>query len=151
MAKMTAGEFDTFGPVTARGTVYPWHCDHMGHMNVTWYVNKFDDATWNYFASLGLTLAYFDKHHSGMAAVQQNITYEKELLAGDTVAVTTQTRGVRGKTLYFVHRLYNAQTGERAALCDLTVVHLDRKMRRAIPFEPELAEAIKATIVEDGD
>jgi len=20
-----------------KGTVYPWHCDHMGHMNVMWY------------------------------------------------------------------------------------------------------------------
>jgi len=23
--------------VTYRGTVYPWHCDHIGHMNVMWY------------------------------------------------------------------------------------------------------------------
>jgi acyl-CoA thioester hydrolase len=28
-----------------RGTIYPWHCDHMGHMNVMWYVGKFDEAT----------------------------------------------------------------------------------------------------------
>ena len=20
-------------PITYRGTVYPWHCDHVGHMN----------------------------------------------------------------------------------------------------------------------
>jgi acyl-CoA thioesterase FadM len=31
--------------VTHRGTIYPWHCDHMGHMNVMWYVGKFDEAT----------------------------------------------------------------------------------------------------------
>ena len=31
---------------TYRGAVYPWHCDHMGHMNVMWYVGKFDEATW---------------------------------------------------------------------------------------------------------
>ena len=29
--------------VTYRGTVYPWHCDHIGHMNVMWYSGKFDD------------------------------------------------------------------------------------------------------------
>ena len=40
---------------TYRGTVYPWHCDHMGHMNVMWYVGKFDEATWNLFALLGLS------------------------------------------------------------------------------------------------
>jgi acyl-CoA thioester hydrolase len=24
--------------ITYRGAVYPWHCDHRGHMNVMWYV-----------------------------------------------------------------------------------------------------------------
>ena len=41
--------------VTYRGTVYPWHCDHMGHMNVMWYVGKFDEATWHLLAALGLS------------------------------------------------------------------------------------------------
>ena len=36
---------------TCRGTVYPWQCDHMNHMNVMWYVGKFDEATWNLTAS----------------------------------------------------------------------------------------------------
>ena len=44
-------------PVTYRGVVYPWHCDHMNHMNVMWYVGKFDEATWNLFALVGLTRA----------------------------------------------------------------------------------------------
>jgi acyl-CoA thioesterase FadM len=26
---------------TYRGTVYPWQCDHVGHMNIMWYVGKF--------------------------------------------------------------------------------------------------------------
>ena len=29
-------------PLTYRGGVYPWHCDHVSHMNVMWYVGKFD-------------------------------------------------------------------------------------------------------------
>ena len=41
--------------LTYRGTVYPWQCDHMGHMNVMWYVGKFDEATWQFMASLGLS------------------------------------------------------------------------------------------------
>ena len=64
---------------TYRGTVYPWHCDHMGHMNVMWYVGKFDEATWNLFASFGVTAAFLRDQRRGMAAVQQNITYRREL------------------------------------------------------------------------
>ncbi|MEH2613484.1 thioesterase family protein [Bradyrhizobium sp. AZCC 1693] len=35
---------------TYRGTVYPWQCDHVGHMNIMWHVGKFDEANWNLFA-----------------------------------------------------------------------------------------------------
>ena len=48
--------------ITYRGTVYPWHCDHMGHMNVTWYVSKFDEASWNFLRSIGITPAYLPAH-----------------------------------------------------------------------------------------
>ena len=36
--------------VTYRGATYPWQCDHIGHMNIIWYVSKFDEANWNLFA-----------------------------------------------------------------------------------------------------
>jgi acyl-CoA thioester hydrolase len=72
---------------TYRGAIYPWHCDHMGHMNVMWYVGKFDEATWNLFAMLGVTATYLKENRRGMAAVQQNITYRREMRAGDTAAV----------------------------------------------------------------
>jgi len=39
--------------VTYRGTVYPSQCDHMGHMNVTGYVGKFDEASWRLLLTLG--------------------------------------------------------------------------------------------------
>lgn len=42
-------------PITYRGVVYPWQCDHMGHMNVMWCVGKFDEATWQFFSTFGLT------------------------------------------------------------------------------------------------
>lgn len=39
--------------VTYKGAVYPWQCDHIGHMNVMWYVGKFDEANWNFLLHLG--------------------------------------------------------------------------------------------------
>ncbi len=43
---------------TYRGVVYPWHCDHMRHMNIIWYVGKFDEATWNLLSLFGLDTKY---------------------------------------------------------------------------------------------
>ena len=96
---------------TYRGVVYPWHCDHMGHMNVMWYVGKFDEATWNLFAAMGMSASFLREQRRGMAAVQQNITYRRELHAGETVAV-----------------------------CLLTGVHIDTETRKSCPLPQAILE-----------
>jgi acyl-CoA thioester hydrolase len=71
---------------TYRGAIYPWHCDQMGHMNVMWYVGKFDEASWNLFAAMGVSAAFLRERNRRMAAVQQDIS-RRELHAGETVSV----------------------------------------------------------------
>jgi acyl-CoA thioester hydrolase len=119
---------------TYRGTVYPWHCDHVGHMNIMWYVGKFDEANWNLFARIGLTPTYLRQSCRGMAAVQQNISYKRELLAGDIVEITSRVLEVRDKSIRFLHEMRNAETGELAATCEITGVHMDRQARKSATF-----------------
>jgi acyl-CoA thioester hydrolase len=126
---------------TYRGAVYPWHCDHIGHMNVMWYVGKFDEATWNLFARIGLTPTYLRESGRGMAAVQQNITYQLELLAGDIVEVKSVLLEIRDRSIRFRHEMRNAETGEIAASCEITGVHMDRQARKSVIF----ADAIRRT------
>ena len=123
---------------TYRGAVYPWHCDHMGHMNVMWYVGKFDEATWNLFAEMGITTRFLKENRRGMAAVQQNITYKRELVAGDVVAVRSAFLEVRDKVAKFVHEMRNAHTGEISAICLLTGVSMDSQTRKSTPFPAEI-------------
>lgn len=125
---------------TYRGTVYPWHCDHMDHMNVMWYVGKFDEATWNLMSHLGMSAAYLKQHHRGMAALEQRIAYRREMHAGDTVAVRTGILSVTAKTLNFVHEMRNADTGDISAVALLTGVHLDTEARKSCKL-PEAAMA----------
>jgi acyl-CoA thioester hydrolase len=131
---------------TYRGAIYPWHCDHMGHMNVMWYVGKFDEATWNLFAEMGITAAFLKEHHRGMAAVQQNITYKRELLVGSTVAVRSAFLEVRDKVARFVHEMRNAHTGEISAVCVLTGVHMDARTRKSVPFPPDILERARTLV-----
>jgi acyl-CoA thioester hydrolase len=133
---------------TYRGTVYPWHCDHVGHMNVMWYVGKFDEATWNFFARLGLTPAYLRESGRGMAAVQQNISYKRELVAGDIVEVRSLLLEMRDKSIRSVHEMRNAETGEIAATCELTGVHLDRKVRKSVAFAEAIREAAQKHLAQ---
>jgi acyl-CoA thioester hydrolase len=128
------------GP-TYRGTVYPWHCDHIGHMNIMWYVGKFDEANWNLFARIGVTPSYLRESGCGMAGVQQNITYISELMAGDIVEVTTIVLEVREKLVRFMHEMRNAETGEVAATCEMTAVHLDRQARKSTAFSETIRKS----------
>ena len=128
---------------TYRGTVYPWQCDHVGHMNVMWYVGKFDEATWNLFARIGLNPSYLRESGRGMAAVQQNISYRRELLAGDVIEVRSILLEVRDKVIRFVHEMRNAEIGEIAATCELTGVHMDRRARKSVAFADSIREAAR--------
>jgi acyl-CoA thioester hydrolase len=132
--------------ITYRGTVYPWHCDHMGHMNVMWYVGKFDEAAWNLFGRVGLTPGYLREHGRGMAAVQQTIHYRRELVAGDLVAVESRVVELRPKAIVVEQTLLNTEHGHVAATMTLTGVHLDARVRRAVPFPEPVAARIHARL-----
>ena len=125
---------------TYRGAVYPWHCDHMGHMNVMWYVGKFDEATWQFFALLGLTPAFLRRNRRGMAAVEQRIAYQRELHAGDVISVGTGALEVRERVIRFVHEMRSGESGDVAAVTMLTGVYLDTETRRACAFPEEVKE-----------
>jgi acyl-CoA thioester hydrolase len=132
--------------MTYRGCVYPWQCDHVGHMNIMWYVGKFDEANWNLFAAVGITPSYMRRENRGMAAVQQNIAYQREALAGDVIEVKSRVLKLNNKSVQFVHQMMNAETTELLALCELTGVHLDRAARKAVAFPSDLREKIAAAV-----
>ena len=136
------------GLLTYKGAVYPWHCDHMGHMNVMWYVGKFDEATWHLFLALGITPALLRESNRGMAAVEKTISYKRELLAGDVVTVHSALIEIKDKSIRFSHEMCKADTGEVAATTVLTGVYLDTVARRACTFPPHVrakAAALQAS------
>jgi acyl-CoA thioester hydrolase len=138
-----------FDFVTYRGAILPWHCDHMGHMNVMWYTGKFDEATWNLFAHIGLTPSYFRGEAFGMAGVQQNITYQRELMAGDVIEIRSHMVEARARRIQFIHTMRNTETDQIASMCDLTAVHIDRRVRKACPFPESVRAAAERLIISN--
>ena len=118
--------------VTHRGVVYPWHCDHMGHMNVMWYAGKFDEACWQLLAMLGLDRSRFAEDGTGMAAVEQHTQYKRELKAGDAVTVQSALLEVKDKSIHMLHKMVHDTSGEVAATTVVVGVHIDARIRKAI-------------------
>jgi len=134
--------------LTYRGAIYPWHCDHMGHMNVMWYVGKFDEATWHLLALMGFTPEYLKTQHRGMAAVEQHLTYRSELRAGDLITIYSQVLEVREKTIRFVHEMKRQDSGLVAATTTLIGVHLDTILRKSAPSPVEIRARIGSIVAD---
>jgi acyl-CoA thioester hydrolase len=132
--------------MTYRGTIYPWHCDHIGHMNVMWYVGKFDEASWSLLAAIGITPAYLRDNDRGIVAVEQQVSYRRELNAGDVIVVHSEVLEIRDKVIRFRHVMSDATTTEVSATTTFTAVHLDTRTRRSCPIPPALIEGARAMI-----
>lgn len=120
----------------------------MGHMNVMWYTGKFDEATWNLFAELGITPTYMRKQLRGMVGVQQNTTYKEELFAGDVVEVRSRVLEVRDKVIRFLHEMRNIEKGTVSATTEVTAVHLGRQTRKSCPFPPAIRAGAEARVTQ---
>src|SRR5262245_61996499 len=118
-------------PITYRGAVYPSQCDHMGHMNVQWYVAKFDEATWQLLAQLGLTASRFRRDGVCMAAVEQRLNYKRELYPGDTVTIRSSILEVTDKSIRLWHEMRHDETDLVSATADIVGVHIDSATRKA--------------------
>ena len=137
--------------LTYRGAVYPWHCDHMDHMNVMWYVGKYDEATWQFFSAMGLTASFLRQARRGMAAVDQRISYKRELRAGDVVTIRSEVLEVKDKIIRFAHEMRHDETNEVAATTILTAVHLDTTARKSCPLPEEIRRKAQSMLATDPD
>lgn len=119
---------------TFQGTVYSWDCDQMQHMNVKCYVDKFDQATWNFFSYLGLSAGYLRQNKRGMVALEQHIWYKKELYAGDNIFIESNIIELKEKIIRFKHLMFNLENNIICAETELTGLHIDAEKRKSLIF-----------------
>ena len=120
----------------------------MGHMNVMFYVGKFDEATWQLFAALGLTPTYFRETQSGVVALEQHLTYKKELLSGAVVEIRSRIISLAEKIIVFLHEMHDTEAALVAATCKLTVAHIDRRIRKSSHFPASFRDEVGRFISE---
>ena len=126
--------------LTYRGVVYPWHCDHMGHMDVMWYVANFDEACWQTLAMLGLTPSRLRNEGAAVAPVEQRTEYKGELHAGDAITIRTAIVRITEKSVHMSHEMRIDETREIAAICTIVGVYLDATSRKSQPFPRDIRE-----------
>ena len=125
------------GILTYKGAVQTSECDSNGHMNVMYYINKFELAGRNCGSEFGLKKEYLEKHNLGIAVVEQNIQYKKEVFEDDLIIVRSRAKGYTDKVMNFVHTMYNVENDQISAVMDIKLVVFDLEKRKAIQL-PEI-------------
>jgi len=136
---------------TFRGVVYPWHCDHQGHMNTMHYVGMFDQAFWHHMSALGFTRAYMDRSRAGFVDVRDTIEYKAEQGVGSLVVIESGLLKIGNTSMTAIHRMRNIETGELAATSEKISVYFDLAARRKTPFPGDLRPNMEANIVSMDD
>lgn len=136
---------------TFRGVVYPWHCDHQGHMTTMHYVGMFDQAFWHHTSALGFTRAYLEAHHSGFVDVRDTLEYLVEQPVGSLIVIESGLLEVGNTSITAIHRMCNAETGDLAATSEKISVFFDMEARCKLPLPDELRAGMAANIVTRDD
>lgn len=133
---------------TFRGVVYPWHCDHQGHLTAMHYLGLFDQAFWHLYSIMGFTRAYLEEQRRGFVTVKDTIEYRTEQAAGATLVIESGlTRiGTSSAVSYSVMR--NTETLDIAATWENVSVYFDVDGRRKAALSDEERARLERHLVE---
>ncbi len=127
-----------------RGVVYPWHCDHLGHLTVQHYVGMFDQAAWHLLAAVGLGWGHSKETNETLVDARHTIDYLIEQPVGSLIVVESALTRVGTKSATQHHRMRNTETGEIAATTEIVSVYFSLETRKSLP----IPEAIKARMAD---
>ena len=129
-----------------RGIVMPAHCDAYGHMNVRHYAAFFDEAGWDMFGKVGVSLSDLRAQGLGSVVASLTIDFHHELTAGQLTLVTGAFTRVGAKSYHYEMRLYDADAMTHCATQKTVEVCFDTKARKstALPDDvrAKLARAV---------
>ena len=132
---------------TFRGVVYPWHCDHQGHMTTMHYVGMFDAAFWHFLSAQGFTRAFLVERTAGFADVSDSIRYLAELPVGSPVTIESGLLKVGNTSVASFNRMIETETGRLAATSEKVAVYFDLEARCKAPLPTDLKAAMETRLV----
>lgn len=131
---------------TYRGLVMAQEVDSNGHMNVQFYTTKYDMASGQFMAQLGIDFTQMKADQKGFAYVEMNIRYIKEVLEDDPIHIETKVLACSRKVVTIFHTLKNSLTGEVASTAEAKWVVLDKVARRADLLDDKTRQQLEKMI-----
>ena len=133
----------------SRNMVFPWHCDHYGHMNVRWYTHFFDDASFLIWPTIGINMREVVATGVHSVIARTTTDYHHEVRAGDPVLILGGFTRIGTKSLTISTRMLDANTRELRASNEYVVVFFNAETRRSADIPDEVRSAAKQALVNE--
>lgn len=129
--------------LTYKGAAMSWECDSNDHLNVMYYVNKFEQGGRNFILEMGLK-EVFGNNDVGVVVLEQKINYFKEVTEDDLLFIESSLLDVKNKAFTILHEMYCSNSNELVCTMKIVKVLFDKINRSALPFPADLrAELLK--------
>lgn len=120
--------------------------DANGHLNVRHYVGLFDDAEWVLFDGVDVGSDLAERGIGGIFALEQHLTYRREVLVDDEVSVHVRLLARTDRLLHLVSYLANHSHREVAASMEALDAYVDFGTRRLAPLPSPQSAALDGLI-----
>lgn len=128
--------------LTYKGAVMTWECDSNRHMNVMYYVNKFEHAGRAFGLEMGLHELGQGDDDTGIVVVEQTLKYLQEVFEDDLLYIESSLVDIGNKAFTLLHEMHDARTKKLVSTMDVVLVLFDKKNRKALPFPKDRKEAL---------
>lgn len=125
-------------PITYQGSVLGAEIDEMDHMNVAYYLHKFNLATLKFLDSFGFGKQYRANGEFGGFVLEHHIKYLAEVRLNDSLTIFTRALAHNHKLIHSIHFMVRDKDNKLSATCECLNIHIDRKQRKSAPFPPEI-------------
>lgn len=126
-------------PVVYRATIPEKYRDMMGHMNIRWYLELYDEAGIPLFELIGLTMEHYQSNMAGGFDLEHHIHYLNEVHIGDTVVFRGRLLARSAKRLHYMLFMINETRGLLASTFECVNSYADLQTRRTAPYPESIA------------
>jgi len=129
--------------LTYKGAVMTWECDSNAHMNIMYYVNKYENAGRNFSLEMG----FMDiMENTGFVVVEQVIRYLKEAFEDDLIYIESHLVKFSNKAIFIKHEMYNGKTKEKLSEMEVVIVLFNKVTRKAIAIPDDKRAVLEGKI-----
>ncbi|MEL6670751.1 MAG: thioesterase family protein [Bacteroidota bacterium] len=133
--------------ITYLGAVQTWQCDSNRHMNVMYYVNKYELAGRQMISRLGFTQEVLQAHQWGIVVVKQEIDYHKEAFEDTLLRIESCLVKIGVSSFTIQHDMRKVETGERVGKALITMAAIDLTMRKAVRLKASIKQQMEKILV----